>query len=130
MANSLTTQILEDGPRNVVVNIVGALDTSDVAVVTVLNPATLTPRDPPFSRLSIVRAEYSIADTLGVNFFFDATADVLALALSGRGDQCYENVGGIPNNAGVGVTGQIQMSTVGWTAGTRTFTVKLHCKKY
>ena len=56
---------------------------------------------------------------MGVNLFFDATANVLITGLpsDSTGDEYYDNFTGIPNNAGAGKTGDILFSTVGHSAG-------------
>ena len=41
MANSVTSQIIIDGPRNTVVKVAGILDTSDLASTVVADPAVL-----------------------------------------------------------------------------------------
>jgi len=41
MANSFTTQILEEGPRNVVMKLVGVLDTSNQSLTTAVDLSTL-----------------------------------------------------------------------------------------
>jgi hypothetical protein len=131
MANSVTTQVLEDGDKNVVVNVVGLLDTSDYAAATLLDPATLTTRIPPANRLAFVKAEFAVEDTLTVNLLWDATADVLFQTMMGRGELDWRSVGGIPNNAGAGVTGIVNLSTQGWSGGAiLAFTLRLWFKKY
>ncbi len=130
MANVTNVQILEDGDRNVVVLVVGVLDTSNLAATTVLDPALLAARIPPAVALAIERAEFAVAPQIAVQVLFDATADVPALALVGTGEIKPYRTGGIPNNAGAGVTGKIQVATTGWASGTQVFTLLLFCKKY
>jgi hypothetical protein len=130
MANLLTTQILEDGDRNVVVHVVGFLDTSDLAATTILDPATLTARFPPFSQLRIDKIEFAVEDTLTVNVLWDATADVTAATLVGRGCLKWKDTGGLINNAGAGKTGAIQVATQGWAAAAvLAFTFTMYCVK-
>lgn len=133
MANSLTTQILENGERNVVINIVGILDTADLSNVVVADISALANAsdNPTPNRLAIMNMEYSIEPTLSVQVQFDATAQVVAQTLNGYGKQKFENVGGIPNNAGAGVTGDITLSTEGFAAlAVLHFSLKLKLKKY
>ena len=56
---------------------------------------------------------------MGVNLFFDATANVLITGLpaDSTGDEYYDNFTGIPNNAGSGKTGDVLFSTVAHSAG-------------
>ena len=76
MANSLTTQLLVDGPRNAVVKITGVLDTSDQSITTVVDPTTLFAiagfPTPPL--LQIMHVDYSISDQLEVQLQWHATA--------------------------------------------------------
>ena len=130
MANVLTTQLLIDEERNVVVNIQGFLDTSDLAATTVLNPATLSARIPAATQLNIRKIEFAVEDLLVVSILFDATADVVAFQCVGRGEVNFCDVGGLNNNAGAGKTGQIQISTQGWSVGgLLSFNIVLYCNK-
>jgi hypothetical protein len=54
-----------------------------------------------------------------VNIEFDASTNVLAMPLpaDSTGDEYYDLFTGIPNNAGSGVTGDIDFTTVGHSDG-------------
>ena len=54
-----------------------------------------------------------------VNIEFDATTNVLAIPLpaDSTGDEYYDIFSGIPNNAGSGVTGDIDFTTVSHSSG-------------
>ena len=56
---------------------------------------------------------------MGVDIEFDASTNVLAICLpaDSTGDEEYDTFGGIPNNAGFGVTGDIDFTTVGASNG-------------
>ena len=56
---------------------------------------------------------------MGVDLEFDATTNVLAIPLpaDSTGDEYYDLFTGIPNNAGSGVTGDIDFTTVGHSNG-------------
>ncbi|WP_460992170.1 hypothetical protein, partial [Staphylococcus aureus] len=65
MANSVTTQVIEDGPRNYVLKVNMLLDTSDVAVTDLITPSGLSSLgdiQPACSRVSIQRIVYAIED--------------------------------------------------------------------
>ena len=133
MANSVTTQVLVDGPRNYVIKVDGVLDTSDVSVATLIDPATLSPID-VFGQLpSTVRIDrifFDVEDTLAVTLWWDATADVRIADLAGRGKMQARQYGGLTNNAGAGKTGKVLYSTQGWASGTTlSFTLTLECVK-
>jgi len=73
--------------------------------------------------------EYSISGSLKVILDWDASTDVVFLALSGQGEICTEKFGGLQNNAGTGVTGDIALTTVGWASGTETYSLLMRMTK-
>lgn len=127
MANVTNIQVILDGPRNVVVKVDGILDTSDLATTTVADPATLTGIDYTGTlkalKLRLKEIDYSIEDGLTVNLYWNATTPVILKSLNGRGSECYKDFAGIPNNAGAGVDGKVNVSTEGWTAGVKSFSL-------
>jgi len=136
MANSVAIQILEDGPRNVVVKLSGILDTADIASTTLLDPAALstmdgrTPGITP-TRLKIQKISYNIETGLAVNLFWDATTPLLIASLVTSGDDLkFRKFGGLWDNGGAGVTGLITFTTQGWSTGAiLSFNVILECTK-
>ena len=131
MANTFTTQILQEGPRNVVMKLVGTLDASDqsstLAVdVSALNQGGIGPSP---TAVRIDHIDYSISDQIKVELLWDATTDVIALALAGREDMSFKSFGGLTNNAGAGKTGDINILTTGYASGTQTYTIILHMVK-
>jgi hypothetical protein len=131
MANSLSIQILEEGPRNAVVKLVGVLDTSNQALATAVDLSTLNQGGlgPTPTGVRIDMVDYSISDALDVQLFWDATTDVIALALVGREDMNFKSFGGISNNAGAGKTGNLLIQTTGYTSGVQTFTLVIQMVK-
>jgi len=128
MADAVTSQTLLDGPRNVVMKFTNVSDGTGEAAVAKVTPSALSGAP---TEVSIYQVEYSTTG-MSVNILWDATADVLALALpTDMSDTMkFYKFGGIPNNAGAGKTGIINITTVGHTAGD-TYTVTLHMvKKY
>ena len=72
MANSTSIQILNDGPRNVVLKLDGILDTSDLSSTTVVDPALLSNMDingVKASKLRINKIVYDVEDALDVELF-------------------------------------------------------------
>ena len=126
MANVFTTQIVEDGARNVFIKAIGVLDTSNLATTDLVDPAALNPVP---TQLRLDEIAYSVADQLGLQILWDATADVIALALAGRGNINFKYHGGLQNNAGAGKTGKLQVLTTGWTSGIQNFTLDLRLVK-
>jgi hypothetical protein len=131
MANSVTTQILEEGQRNVIIKVTGVLDTSDYALTETIQVSTLnqggigaTP-----TQLRIDHIDYSISDQLEVQMWWGATSDVIIMPIAGRGRMSFWNFGGLVNNAGAGKTGNIKFKTTGWTSGIQVFSIILECVK-
>ena len=126
MADAVTTQILHDGPRNAVIKFTNISDGTGEAAVAKVTPATLSGAP---ARVTIDRVVAMTAG-MGVDILWDVTADVLALHIPDlqNSDIDMTEFGGIPNNGGAGVTGNILFSTVGHAAGDR-YTIILHLKK-
>lgn len=126
MANVQNIQLLRDGYRNVVAKITGALDTSNLALSTLIDPATLSPIA---TGLRIDKIEYSIADQISVHLYWDATVDDLIMNLDGRGEIEARSYGGLTNPKSAGSTGAILMLTTGWASGIQDYTIILEMVK-
>ena len=75
-------------------------------------------------RLSIVSCTWTVGSQTDI--LFDATSDVVALSLNGNGTiGTGHNFGSIANNAGSGVTGDIQLTNSSASVGT----IILHLRK-
>ncbi len=95
----MTMQIIEEGPRNLVISFQGAgPDTVDVSAL-----------NPPCADLRIQRIIYDAAnDATATTIAGDATADLTLVTLHGHSETlCFEDFGGLVNNAGAGKTGDI-----------------------
>lgn len=128
MANAFTTQIIVDGPRNAVVKLTGILDTSNLAITTAIDLSTLTQggTQPQPTAVCIHQIEYTITGQLEVQLLWNATTDVVIIALAhGQADFKFKNFGGLQNNAGAGKNGNIDILTTGWASGTQTFSIVL-----
>lgn len=131
MANSFLTQTLEEGRRNAIIKLTGVLDTSNLSLTTAVSAAALTCGSTftAPSKLRIDYIDYSISDQLEVQLLWDATTDVVILPIAGRGRMPFWNFGGLQNNAGAGVTGDINIQTTGWASGTQVFSLTLELVK-
>ena len=122
MANELLTQIIQDGPRNISVKISGVLTDSDLAQQVIVDPALLAGIDNTGTRkaghLLLEKISHNIEDQLAVALFWDATTPVRIESLTGRGLIDYHDIGGLPDNSGVGSTGKILLETQGFSVGT------------
>ena len=69
------------------------------------------------STVKIDRIIYSV-DGMTVRLLWDATADVVAFTIgNGTGVLDFTSIGGLHNNAGTGVTGDILFTTNGHSSG-------------
>jgi hypothetical protein len=135
MANSVQIQTLVDSERNLVVKLVGVLDTSNVSLATLIDPALvaavnatgLNAQQP--SKVAIKKVTYDVEDGLAVNLYWDATTDVPIWRFVGRGFVMGEQVGFLQNNAGAGVTGKVLYDTDGYASGTISFSLLIECIK-
>ena len=135
MANSVQIQTLVDSERNLVVKLVGLLDTSNVSLATLIDPALvaavnasgLNSQQP--TKVAIKKVTYDVEDGLAVNLYWDATADVPIWRFVGRGFVMGEHIGFLQNNAGAGVTGKVLYDTNGYSSGSLSFSLLIECIK-
>lgn len=115
--------ILEQGPRNVVFNVV-ALANEGVNILV----ANMTP---PCRELRLDRVTYDIGPAGSAFFSWDATVDDPFLTLTeGNGQtQCYRNIGGLTNTNAAGFTGNVVIDMVA-TATAPVHMVVHFVKKY
>ena len=134
MANVVNTQLLMDGPSNVIIKLTGILDTADITSTVLLDPATLSSMGENLglaNRLVIDKVSYNVESPLAVNLYWDATTPILINSLVNSGDDLeYKRFGGLWNNSGVGITGKISYTTQGWSVGAiLSFNIILECRK-
>ena len=112
MANSIITQTIVDGERNVVTktHIVG--DGSGEETATQLLDVSAFSGAPGTVKITKIQAYLS---GFSVSLLWDATTDVeiVNLPTDDNLSQDYMRFGGLINNAGTGVTGDIMFTTVG-----------------
>lgn len=126
MANTVTSHTLIDGDRNLVMLFTGLLDTSNESRVVKVDASTFVPAA---TKIRIDKVQYSISSQLSLILDWDADTDVRFLALSGQGEIEACKFGGLQNNAGTGVTGDIALTTVGWASGSQSYTLLLEMTK-
>lgn len=136
MANITSITTLVDGPRNVVVKLTGILDTADIGATALITPATLSSLGDNLgtpTKLIIDKLSYNVESPLAVNLFWTATTPILIASLVNSGDDLeFKDFGGVYNTtpAAAGVTGAIEYTTTGWSAGAvLSFNVILECRK-
>ena len=111
MANTITSQTLLDGPRNLVVKVKitgdGSGEESDTDLVDISDFT-----GPP-GEVSIEKIKSSLVG-FSTKLSWNATTNVDALDLPvGENHMDFTPYGGLTNNAGTGVNGDILFSTVG-----------------
>lgn len=115
MAATVTKQTIVDGSRILIVNIhIDGDAGGDLSAATLIDASSYSP---PFTDCAI-KAVHSNLNGFTAELLWDATADVHAISLAdyeatyGHSELMGRH-GGIPNNAGAGKTGDINITTVG-----------------
>jgi len=115
MADAVATQTIQDDGNTAIFRFTNVSDGSGESAVTKIDVSALAV-DPmtgaACTKVSIQKIYYSTIG-MGVKIFFDASSDVLAWQRTFD----FTDFTGIPNNAGSGVTGDIQFTTVGHSSG-------------
>jgi hypothetical protein len=119
MADTITSQTINNGPRNLVMLFTNESDaTGESAVVKVdATSATFANRGvAPGLHLKVGRISFAV-NSGAVRLQWDATSSTDFAILSGTGTFDYSYFGGLPNPANAGATGKIKFTTVGFIAG-------------
>jgi hypothetical protein len=126
MADAVTSQILVDGAKNTVMKFTNVSDGTGESAVLKVDVSAL--QGAPTS----VRIDKIHAATFGmaVNIIWDADTDVTCFVVPTDCAGCFDftGFGGLKNNAGTGVTGDIRFTTIGHTSGD-TYTIILEMSK-
>lgn len=115
------TQVLEDSHRNYVVKVTGTPVDSAALLVDVSALAI------PCQKVTLMEVWYDVGTADTVTLLWDASTDVAIATLNpGPGQSlCFKEIGGISNNAGAGVTGDVLLTTT----GAAPYFMVLHFKK-
>jgi hypothetical protein len=120
MADVVTSQTIQDGERVAVLKFTNVSDGSGESAVKKVDVSALNANSlgEACTRVSVARI-YWATRGMGVNLEFDASTNVLLTGLpaDSTGDEYYDLFGAIPNNAGSGITGDIDLTTVGHSSG-------------
>jgi len=121
MADAVATQTIDDGPQFAVFKFTNVSDGSGEAAVKKIDVSALNSN--PVTKqactsVTIQKIWYSTAG-MSVRIDFDASTNVLAwLCIADYADTVdFSEFSGIPNNAGSGVTGDIDFTTIGHSDG-------------
>lgn len=125
MADTVSTRILEQGERNLIVQLTNLSDGTGETGVVKVDASTLSPIP---DDLVIDWVQWDISG-MNVQIDWDATANVTALLLgAGQGVQDYRIFGGVSNNAGAGKTGDMLVTTIG-AAANASYNITLGLRK-
>ena len=136
MADAVTTQTISDGGKTAVIKLTNISDGSGEASVKKIDVSTLAKNSQGVdcSGVSITQVWYDIGG-MRVALEFNASSNVVGLVLGGSaaagttmGYMDFRSFGGIKNNAGSGVDGDIDLTTHGHTAHDH-YTIVLELRK-
>ena len=121
MADAVNITKLQDGPKKAVFYLTNLSDGSGEAAVKKIDMSTLATNaeGTPISSLSISNITFSTVG-MSATLLYDATTNVVAIGLPADYSDTIDlssQVGGLPNYAGDGVTGDILLTTVAHTSG-------------
>jgi len=126
MADVVSSQIIMDGSKTVVIKFTNISDGTGEAAVVKADASALLGAP---TKLKIMRM-WAMTNGMAVSILFDATADLLAAVAPA--DEAthldFRSFGGINNDAGSGVTGDISFTTAGAGAGD-TYSIVLELSK-
>ena len=129
MADTVTTQTIIDGPRNLVVRLTNISDGTGESNVAKIDKSSLVgPNGLEPDGLTLLNATYSVQGFEGVKISWDHTSDVTAAVLTGDNFDTWERHGG-QHDTGSGGTGDVLVSTIGTPAANDTYDITLHFKK-
>ena len=138
MADTVRTQIVHNGPKNYVLHLTNTSDGTGENKVKKIDIATInaTSTMPPIDRLTLLKYTCSTIN-MGVILWWEATTDIPMLIFPSNYNTIVDLTtrGGIANNAGVGRTGNVLLSTVGaegtsTTIATATYDLYLEFRKH
>lgn len=112
MVDAVTTQIIENGTRNLIMSFTNNSDGTGEAAVVKVNASTLSLS---LTSLKVRRIIYNITSG-SVIIAWDATTDSNIAVLSGYGEICLKDTQGFFNPATAGNTGNIVFTTKTFTA--------------
>ena len=133
MADTVTTQTIQDGERTAVLRFTNVSDGSGESAVKKVDVSALAKNSAGKECTEVhIQRMYWATVGMSVNLEFDASSNVLAIGLpaNSTGDEYYDNFTAIPNNAGSGKTGDIDFTTTGHSSGDSYMIILELIKKY
>tara|TARA_A100001035_G_C27466143_1_gene356778 strand:+ start:104 stop:505 length:402 start_codon:yes stop_codon:yes gene_type:complete len=131
MADTVTSQTIQDGERKAVLKFTNISDGSGESAVKKVDVSALTSNSSgtACTEVAVSKIWWQCVG-MGVELLNDATTDTLIIGLSpdSNGMHDYSSFSGIPNDSGSGKTGDIMFTTIGASSGD-TYTVILELLK-
>ena len=134
MADTVTSQLIVNGPRNLVIALTNLSDGTGQSSVKVVDAQSATyavnqqgQLIVPGVHLKLTGIDYQIGGMI-VKLQWDATTPVDLYTLTGYDRADFKKFGGIPNPNTAGATGSILLTTVGQVANS-TYSIVLHMIK-
>lgn len=126
MVDSVASQTLLDGPKKVVMKFTNVSDGTGESAVLKVDVSGLSGAP---DRVRLDKIHFTTAG-MGVRILWDATTDVTAFVIGAdqTGWLDFREFGGLPNNAGTGITGDVLFTTIGHTSGD-TYSIILEMSK-
>ena len=131
MADAVTSQTIVDGAKTAVLKFTIVSDGSGESAVKKVDVSALaSTQDGQACTGATIEKIWWQCNGMKVQLLFDASSNVFCIELGENqsGYHDYSTFGGLPNNAGSGVTGDILFTTVGHSSND-TYTVVLQVRK-
>lgn len=127
MANTIDIQIINDGARNVIIKVFMAyVDTSEETDAVLVDASALVSLP---TTLHLRKVDSDLTG-FSANLEWDATTDDELIHLpAGEKHQDFSRFGGIPNPKSTGSTGDITITTVGFSSAGDKGSIILECTK-
>ena len=120
MADAVASQTLIDGERMAIMKFTDISDGTGESKVLKVDVSALTPSASGLACTGVTITKiHASTHGMEVQIFWDATTDVLCWAVPQNSQYTwdFEKFGGLTNNAGTGVTGDVLFSTVDASSG-------------
>jgi len=132
MADAVTSQVILDGERLVIMKFTNISDGTGESGVVKIDVSALAPNTWQQACNGVtINKIWAMTMGMGVDILFDATADVICVTIPAninyRDD--FSSFGGIKNNAGAGKTGDVLFTTVDDAEIGDRYTIILECIK-
>lgn len=131
MADAVTTQVLQDGERLYIAKFTDISDGTGETGALKIDVSTLAPNAFGLACNGVkINKIWATTHGLEVRILWDATTDQFAWAIPQNTNYLmnFESVGGIPNNAGAGKTGDVLFTTLDASSGDM-YSIILECIK-